>query len=133
VGSSSLRSLGPWPNIQGCPVSCASLPSTDTPGVAACAVTLLCCLCNHISYVQPVGASHPAETRVRAAGPRRRLSNLENRTEQMSQVVADIQQVSGLRDDAHKERLGALEKTLREVHRGVQIIRDKQVGALCAR
>lgn len=42
-------------------------------------------------------------------------------------MVADIQAVSGLRDDANKERLGALERTLREVHRGVQIIRDKQV------
>lgn len=60
----------------------------------------------------------------------RRLESLENRTEQISQVVADIQAVSGLRDDAAKERLGALEKTLREVHRGVQIIRDKQVGGV---
>ena len=37
-----------------------------------------------------------------------------------------MQQVAGLRDDAGKERFGALEKTLREIHRSVQIVRDRQ-------
>ncbi|EFN57399.1 hypothetical protein CHLNCDRAFT_142823 [Chlorella variabilis] len=56
----------------------------------------------------------------------RRLESLENRTEHICQVVTDLQSVAGLREDAAKERLGGLEKTLREVHRSVQIIRDKQ-------
>ncbi len=60
--------------------------------------------------------------------PCRRLGSLESRTEQIGQVVADIQQVSGLREDATKERLTGMEKALREIQRNVQIIRDKQVG-----
>lgn len=71
----------------------------------------------------------PEKEKVPLPAGRRRLVNLENRTEQISQAVADIQAVAGLRDDAAKERLAGLERTLREVHRGVQIIRDKQVGA----
>ena len=57
----------------------------------------------------------------------RRLELLENRTEQVSSMLADIQKVEGLREDAMKERFSSMEKTLRDVHRGVQIVRDKQV------
>lgn len=84
--------------------------------------------------LQPASTpNHGLLCHLHTGSPSRRLGNLENRTEQISQVVADIQAVSGLRDDAAKERLGALEKTLREVHRGVQIIRDKQVGGVGGR
>jgi hypothetical protein len=41
-------------------------------------------------------------------------------------MLADIQEVEGLREDAMKERFTSMEKTLRDVHRGVQMIRDKQ-------
>jgi hypothetical protein len=41
-------------------------------------------------------------------------------------MLADIQKVEGLREDAMKERFSSMEKTLRDVHRGVQMIRDKQ-------
>ena len=50
----------------------------------------------------------------------------------MSSMLADIQKVEGLREDAKKERFSSMEKTLRDVHRGVQIVRDKQVGTSCA-
>ena len=58
----------------------------------------------------------------------RRLESLENRTEQVSSMLADVQKVEGLREDAMKERFSSLERTLRDIHRGVQIVRDKQVG-----
>lgn len=47
-------------------------------------------------------------------------------------MLADIQKVEGLREDAVKERFSSMEKTLRDVHRGVQIVRDKQVGTSSA-
>ena len=47
-------------------------------------------------------------------------------------MLAEVQKVEGLREDAMKERFSAMDKTLRDVHRGVQIVRDKQVGSLPA-
>ena len=47
-------------------------------------------------------------------------------------MLADVQKVEGLREDAMKERFSSMEKTLRDVHRGVQIVRDKQVDTSCA-
>lgn len=58
---------------------------------------------------------------------RRRLENIENRTEQLSEAVADGQQVDKLREEALKERLTGIDKSVRDVSRGVQVIRDKQV------
>lgn len=45
-------------------------------------------------------------------------------------ALSDIRDVEGLRDDATKERFNALDKTLRDIQRGVQLVRDKQVGPL---
>ena len=59
----------------------------------------------------------------------RRLEALESRTEQACGSLAELQAVGALREDASRERLGGVEKTLREVHRLVQIIRDKQASA----
>lgn len=41
--------------------------------------------------------------------------------------MADGQQVDKLREEALKERLTGIDKSVREVSRGVQVIRDKQV------
>ena len=62
----------------------------------------------------------------------RRLESLENQTEQVARGVAEIQEVSGARAEAVKGRLSGLEKSLREVQRGVQLIRDKQVSLVQA-
>ena len=42
--------------------------------------------------------------------------------------MSEIQEVAGARADAVKGRLHSIEKGLREVQRGVQLVRDKQVG-----
>lgn len=43
-------------------------------------------------------------------------------------ALSDIRDVDGLRDDATKERFNTVDKTLRDIQRGVQLVRDKQVG-----
>lgn len=60
--------------------------------------------------------------------PSRRLESLENQTEQVAKGVAEIQEVSATRTEALKGRFSGIEKALREVQRGVQLVRDKQVG-----
>ena len=47
----------------------------------------------------------------------------------MAQAVADGRQEGTSRGEAGQEHFASLEKGLREVQRGVQLIRDKQVGS----
>jgi len=54
-----------------------------------------------------------------------RLEALENRTEQMQEIISDIQQVTTVREDAARERAATAEKTLRDIQRNVQIVRDR--------
>ena len=49
----------------------------------------------------------------------------------MAQAVAEGRQEGTSREEAGREQLDSLEQGLREVQRGVQLIRDKQVGS-CA-
>lgn len=53
---------------------------------------------------------------------------MENQTEQLGRASADAREVDGLREDAFKERLTAIEKSMRDVSRNVQIVKDRQVG-----
>lgn len=62
---------------------------------------------------------------------RRRLESVENQTEQLGRAVADSREVDGLREDAFKDRLTAIDKSIRDVSRNVQLVRDKQVPACC--
>ena len=57
----------------------------------------------------------------------RRLESVENQTEQLGRASAGAQEVGGLREDAFKERLTAIEKGIRDVSRNVQLVRDRQV------
>ena len=59
----------------------------------------------------------------------RRLETLETKTEEVAQAVAEGRQEGTSREEAGREQLDSLEKGLREVQRGVQLIRDKQVGS----
>jgi hypothetical protein len=61
---------------------------------------------------------------------RRRLEALENQTEQIRSTLSEQHSVEGLREGAGKERFNSLEKSLRDIQRGVQLIRDKQVREL---
>lgn len=63
----------------------------------------------------------------------RRLENLENQSEQLGRAVADVREVEGVREDALKSRLTAIEKGVSSVTRNVQLIRDKQVQLMCLR
>lgn len=45
-------------------------------------------------------------------------------------ALSDVRDVDGLRDDATNERFSAIDKTLRDIQRGVQLVRDKQVCAI---
>ena len=58
---------------------------------------------------------------------RRRLESVEHQTEQLGRAVADSREVDGLREDAFKDRLTAIDKSVREVSRNIQLVRDKQV------
>ena len=58
----------------------------------------------------------------------RRLETIEQRTEQLTDALAEGHQIDKLREDALKERLTGLDKSVREVGRGVQAIKDKQVS-----
>lgn len=60
----------------------------------------------------------------------RRMESVENQVEQLGRSLADMRGVEGLREESMKERFIAVEKSLRDVHRGVQMIRDKQVISL---
>lgn len=53
------------------------------------------------------------------------MEALENRTEQMQEIISDIQQVTTVREDAARERAATAEKTLRDIQRNVQIVRDR--------
>ena len=57
----------------------------------------------------------------------RRLESLEHQSEQVMKALSDVRDVGGLRDDATKERFTNIDKTLRDIQRGVQLVRDKQV------
>ena len=61
---------------------------------------------------------------------RRRLESVEHQTEQLGRAVADSREVDGLREDAFKDRLTAIDKSVREVSRNIQLVRDKQVPAI---
>lgn len=43
--------------------------------------------------------------------------------------MADSREVDGLREDAFKDRLTAIDKSIRDVSRNVQLVRAKQVLA----
>lgn len=62
---------------------------------------------------------------------RRRLESVEHQTEQLGRAVADSREVDGQREDAFKDRLTAIDKSIRDVSRNVQLVRDKQVSACC--
>lgn len=57
----------------------------------------------------------------------RRLELVEKQTEQLGRASADPREVDGLREDAFKERLTAIEQGILDVSRSVQLVRDKQV------
>ena len=57
----------------------------------------------------------------------RRLESVEHQTEQLGTAVADSREVDGLREDAFKDRLTGIDKSIRDVSRNVQLVRDKQV------
>lgn len=61
---------------------------------------------------------------------RRRMESVENQVEQLGRSLADMRGVEGLREESLKERFLAVEKSLRDVNRGVQLIRDKQVESV---
>lgn len=61
----------------------------------------------------------------------RRLESVEHQTEQLGTAVADSREVDGLREDAFKDRLTGIDKSIRDVSRNVQLVRDKQVLAIC--
>jgi hypothetical protein len=42
-------------------------------------------------------------------------------------ALSDVRDVEGFRDDAAKERFNSIDKALRDIQRGVQLVRDKQV------
>ena len=67
-----------------------------------------------------------ADTRKKPS--RRRLGTLEDQSERMHRTLSEQHSVEGLREGAGKERFDNLERTLRDIQRGVQLIRDKQVG-----
>ncbi|DBA67838.1 TPA: hypothetical protein ACH3X2_014186 [Trebouxia sp. C0005] len=56
----------------------------------------------------------------------RRLELVEKQTEQLGRASADPREVDGLREDAFKERLTAIEQGILDVSRSVQLVRDKQ-------
>eukprot|EP00884_Botryococcus_braunii_P013663 jgi/Botrbrau1/22298/Bobra.0138s0050.1 len=56
----------------------------------------------------------------------RRMDSVENQVEQLGRSLADMRGVEGLREESLKERFFSMEKTLRDVSRGIQLIRDKQ-------
>ena len=45
--------------------------------------------------------------------------------------MADSREVDGLREDAFKDRLTAINKSICDVSRSVQLVRDAQVLACC--
>lgn len=55
------------------------------------------------------------------------MDSVENQVEQLGRSLADMRGVEGLREESLKERFLSMEKALRDVNRGVQLIRDKQV------
>ena len=69
----------------------------------------------------------PALTKPDDKSACRRLESVENQTEQLGRASADAREVDGLREDAFKERLTAIEKGIRDVSRNMQLVRDKQV------
>ena len=87
-----------------------------------------------MSLKRSVGRSEPLTVerctaiRAEASGNCRRLESVENQTEQLGRASADASEVDGLREDAFKERLTAIEKSMRDVSRNVQIVKDRQVG-----
>ena len=46
--------------------------------------------------------------------------------------MADVREVEGVREESLKLRLTSVDKGLRDVTRGVQLIRDKQVASQLA-
>ena len=60
----------------------------------------------------------------------RRLESLEHQSEQVMKAMSDVRDVGGLREDATKERFTSIDKTLRDIQRGIQLVRDKQVGLI---
>ena len=58
---------------------------------------------------------------------RRRLESVENQTEQLGQAAAGAKDIGQLKEDSLKDRLTSIEKSLRDVGRNVQLVRDRQV------
>jgi len=56
----------------------------------------------------------------------KRLSSLEESCANIADTLAELQDNEVERDVAVKNRLGELERSTREVQRGVQLLRDKQ-------
>lgn len=77
---------------------------------------------------EPLSVEQCTAVRAEASGNCRRLESVENQTEQLGRASADAREVDGLREDAFKERLTAIEKSMRDVSRNVQIVKDRQAG-----
>ena len=58
----------------------------------------------------------------------RRLESLENQTERLGRAISDARDVDCVREEGLKERFNSLDKGLRDISRGVQLVRDKQVS-----
>ena len=55
------------------------------------------------------------------------MESVENQTEQLGQAAADAKDIGQLKEDSLKDRLTSIEKSLRDVGRNVQLVRDRQV------
>ena len=55
------------------------------------------------------------------------MESIENQIEQLSRGSADAKEVAAVKDDAYKERLTTIERSMRDISRNVQLVRDRQV------
>lgn len=60
-----------------------------------------------------------------------RLEGLESKAESLGQSLAEFKQVETVREEGQRERFNAVDKSLKEVSRGIQLVRDKQVHSTC--
>ena len=63
--------------------------------------------------------------------PHRRLDRLEGQTSRISDQLQDLSDVRAGDEGTHAQRFDAIFTSLRDVQRGVQVVRDKQVASSC--
>ena len=56
------------------------------------------------------------------------MESIENQVEQLGTGAADAKDVGAVKDEALKERLTHIERSIRDVSRNVQLVRDRQVA-----